>query len=92
MGVRRWPAVGAFNIRRTPIQGELGVLDQFPDSQNLKLQADPPSAAGPCPKLSKSDTKSTTFLTSQNERNKITKRETMEGLRGSLKDTLMPFE
>ena len=35
------------------LQGELGVLDQFPDSQNLKLQADHPSAAGPCPKCSK---------------------------------------
>ena len=44
-----------FRYSPHPLQGEQGVLNPLSESQNLKLQAAPASAADPCPKCSQSD-------------------------------------
>ena len=51
-----------------PLQGEQGVLNHLSESQNLKVQAGPPPAAGPCPNFAQSSSKSINFLISQNKR------------------------
>ena len=88
---REWgPAAGgvALKIRRTPEggAGRDGILAPF--SRICIARQAPPLPPAPA----QSAQKSTTFLTSQNERNKITKRVTVEGLRGPLRHTLMPFD
>ena len=87
------PAAGAKpSYSLHPLQGEQGVLDQFPESAESEASGTPPPAAGPSQKSPKIDHFSDLEKRAKKRRIKSAKVAPMAGLGGPLELTLGPFE